>query len=161
MMQLLDGFLKQHKRQQAFDDAWKEIPPYPGFSVPKNTYQEVTHWQGKEMHNLSQCISAVLASALRNPDCSQHYHIQIALNSITALVDFSLRAQYCSHTLDTLSYLETYLRTFHQTNDISLQFCTSKATRPEANRQDRKLQELMANERAHEILRTSAAKQRR
>jgi len=39
MMQWVEGFLKKHKRQQAFDDARKEIPPYPGFSVPKKPYQ--------------------------------------------------------------------------------------------------------------------------
>jgi len=60
------GFLKKHKRQQVFDDARKEIPPCPGFSVPKKAYREVTQWHGKEMRNLSQCISAMLASALRN-----------------------------------------------------------------------------------------------
>jgi len=41
-MQWVEGFLKKHKWQQAFDDAWKEIPPYPGFSVPKKVYREVT-----------------------------------------------------------------------------------------------------------------------
>jgi len=44
MMQWVQGFLKKHKQQQAFDDAWKEIPPYPGFSVPKKAYREVTQW---------------------------------------------------------------------------------------------------------------------
>ena len=52
MMEWVEVFLKKHKRQQAFNDAWKEIPPYPGFSVPKRAYREVTQWQGKEMRNL-------------------------------------------------------------------------------------------------------------
>jgi len=60
----VEGFLKKHKRQQAFDNAWKEIPPYSGFSVLKKAYGEITQWQGKEMSNLGCCISAVLASAL-------------------------------------------------------------------------------------------------
>ena len=64
--------------QQAFDDAWKELQPYPGFSVPKRAYREVTQWQGKEMRNLGRCISAVLASALRNPDSFQHQDFNIA-----------------------------------------------------------------------------------
>jgi len=67
----VEGFLKKHKRQQAFDDGWKEIPPYPGFSVLKKAYREITQWQGKETRNLGRCISALLASALRNPDSSQ------------------------------------------------------------------------------------------
>jgi len=38
-MEWVEGFLKKHKWQQAFDDAWKDIPPYPGFSVPKKAYR--------------------------------------------------------------------------------------------------------------------------
>jgi len=160
-MPWVEEFPKKDKWQPPFDDAWKEIPPYPGFSVPKKAYGEVTQWQGKEMHNLSLCISAVLVSALRNPDSSQHHDFQIALKCVSALVDFSLMAQYCSHTPDTLSYLERYLPTFHQTKDIFLEFRTSKATRAEANHQDRELRELIANQHVHEIRRTSAAKRRR
>jgi len=66
-----------------------------------------------EMRNLGWCISAVQASALRNPDSSQDHYFQIALKCVSALVDFSLMAQYRSHTPDTLSYLERYLLTFH------------------------------------------------
>ena len=96
MMEWVEGFLKKHKRQQAFDDAWKEIPPYPGFSVPKKAYREITQWQGKEMRNLSRCISAVLASALRNPDSSQYHDFKSTLKCVRALVDFPLMAQYRS-----------------------------------------------------------------
>jgi len=144
-MSWVQEFLKKHKRQQAFDDARKEIPPYPRFSVPKKAYREVTQWQGKEMGNLSRGISAILAAALRNPDSSQHHDFQIALKSVSALVDFSLKAQYRSHTRDKRNFLV---------------FRTSKATRAEAKRQDRVLREPMANERGHEIRGTSAAKRR-
>jgi len=161
LMQWVQGFLKKHKWPQAFDDAGKEIPPYPGFSVPKKAYREVTQWQGKEMRNLNRCISAVLVSELRNPDSSQHHDFQISLKCVSTLVDFSIIAQYRSHIPDTLSYLEWYLQTFHETKDTFLEFCTSKATRAEANRQDRELRELIANERVQEIRRTSPAKRRR
>ena len=113
------------------------------------------------MRNLSRCISAVLASALRNPDSSQHHDVQIALKCVSALVDFSLMAQYRSHIPDILSYQERYLVTFDQTKDIFLEVRTSKATHVEANRQDQELWELIANERAHEIRRSSAAKRHR
>jgi len=91
-MQWVEGFLTKHKRQQAFNDAWKEIPPYPGFSVLKKAYQDITQWQGKEMRNLGRCILAVLASPLPNPDSSQHQDFQIALTCVSALGDFSLMA---------------------------------------------------------------------
>jgi len=106
-MEWVEGFLKKHKGQQAFNDAWKEIPSYPGFSVPKKAYQEIRPWQGKEMRNLGRCISAVLASALRNPDSSQYQDFKSALKYVSALVDFTLMAQYRSHTPDTLSYMES------------------------------------------------------
>jgi len=41
MMEWVEGFLKKHKGQQAFDDAWKEIPPYPELSVLKKAYREI------------------------------------------------------------------------------------------------------------------------
>jgi len=109
MIQWVEGFLKKHKRQQVFDDAWKEIPPYPGFSVPKKAYREITQWKGKEMCNLGGCISAVLASALRNPDSSQYQDFKSAFKCVCAVVGFTLLAQYRSHTPDTLSYMESYL----------------------------------------------------
>jgi len=79
MMQWVEGFPKKHKRQQAFDDGWKEIPPYPRFSIPKKAYRELTQWQRKEIRNLSRCISAVLASALRNLDSSEYHDFKSAL----------------------------------------------------------------------------------
>jgi len=161
MMQWVEGCKKKHKRQQAFDDAWQELPPYPRFSVPKKAYGEITQWQGKEMRNLSHCISALLASALRNPDTSQYQNFKSALKCVSALVDFILMAQYRGHTPDTLSYMESYLQTFHQTKDIFLEFCTSKATRAQANRPDRELRELRADQRAKEVRHRTVANRRR
>jgi len=103
------------------------------------------------MLNLGRCISAVLASALRNPDSSQYQDFKRALKCGTALVDFSLMAQYRSHTSDTLSYMESYLQTFNLTKDIFLDFRTSQGTRAQANRQDRELRELMGQQPAQEV----------
>jgi len=161
MMEWVEGFLKKHKRQQAFDDAWKEVSPYPGLSIPKKAYLEVTQWQGKEIGNIGRSISAVLVSALRNPDSSQYHDIKSALKCVSALVDLSLMAQYHSYTPDTLVYMERYLQTFHRTKDICIEFCTWKATRAEANHQDRDLRELIANQRANEVRHNTAAKRRR
>ena len=116
-----------------------DVPPYPGFSVPKKAYCKITQWQAKEIRNLGRCISAVLASALRNPDSSQYQDFKSALKCVSALVDFTLMAQYRSHTPDTLSYIESYLETFHRTKVIFLESRTSKATRAQPNRQDREL----------------------
>ena len=91
------------------------------------------------MRNLSQCISAVLASTLRNLASSQNQDFHIALKCVGGLVDFSLMTQYRSHTLDTLAYMERYLQTFHQMKDIFLEFRTSKFTHVEVNCEDQEL----------------------
>jgi len=103
------------------------------------------------MRNLGHCISAILAFTLLNPDSSQYPDFKSALKCVTALVDFTLMAQYRSHTPDTLSYMESYLQTFHWTKDIFLEFRTSKATWAQANRQDRELREVMADQGAKEV----------
>ena len=113
------------------------------------------------MRNLSRCISAVLASALRNPDSSQHQDFNIAFKCIGGLVDFSLVTQYRGHTPDTVAYMERYLQTLHQTKDILLEFRTSKSTRAEVNRQDWELRILMGNQIAQEAHHISAAQRRR
>jgi len=64
MMEWVERFLKKDKRQHGFDDAGKDIPPYPGLRIPKKAYHEVIQWQGKEMRNPSSSIAVILASVL-------------------------------------------------------------------------------------------------
>ena len=52
MIEWVEGFIKKDKAQQAFDDAVKEISPYPGFSLPRKAYREVTQWQEKKSTQL-------------------------------------------------------------------------------------------------------------
>ena len=74
------------------------------------------------MRNLGHWISEVLAFTLQNPDSSQYHDFKSALKCISAHVHFSLMAQYRSHTPDTLSYIESYLQTFHRTKHIFREF---------------------------------------
>ena len=46
MMDWIHSFLKKHARLQSFDDAWKTLPPYPGFFIPQNAYVRLR--SGKE-----------------------------------------------------------------------------------------------------------------
>ena len=139
MMDWIQGFLKKHARLQDFDDAWKALPPYPGFFAPKKAYREVTQWQGKEMRNLGRCLLGVLAVALRQPNSTQVLPFKRALACVRSLLDFSLMAQYRSHTPETLDYMEQYLNRFHDTKDIFLEFPISKRTRAKVDEQRREL----------------------
>ena len=93
MMDRIQGFLKEHAQQQAFDDAWKALPPYPGFFVHKRSNRQVTQWQGKEMRNLRRCLLGVLAVALRQPDSTQVQPFRRALTTVRSLLDFTMMAQ--------------------------------------------------------------------
>jgi len=64
------------------------------------------------MRNLSRSSSAVLASALRNPESAQYHDSKSGLKCVSTLGDFSLMGQYRSHTPDTLGYMRRYLQTF-------------------------------------------------
>ena len=92
MIACIQGFLKKHGRQQALDDAWKALPSYSGFYVPKKAYREVTQWQGKEMRNLGRFLLGVLAVALRRPDSTQVQPFRCALTSVRSLLDFTIMA---------------------------------------------------------------------
>ena len=133
MMDWIQGFLKKHARQQAFDDAWKALPSYPGFFVPKKAYREVTQWQGKEMRNLGRCLWGVRAVALRQPDSPQVQPFTRALTCVRSRLDFTMMAQYRSHTPQTISYMEEYAKQFHKTKDIFLEFPISKWTQEKAD----------------------------
>jgi len=111
-----------------FLDAGEEIPPYPGFTERKKAYPEITQWQGKEMCNVGHSLSAVLASASRNPESLHYEDFKSALKCVSVLVDITRRAQFRSHTPATLSYMESYLETSHRTKVIVLEFHTTKAT---------------------------------
>jgi hypothetical protein len=160
LMQWLEDFLKKHGRQPIFDEIWRSLPPYPGFFVPKKAYREVTQWQGKEMRNLGRCILGVLASALRRPTPAQQGPFRDALLCVRAFVDFSLMAQYRSHTADTLGYMEQYLRDFHRHKHAFLEFRTSKKTRMSAAANDQHLRFEFERE-MKDAGRVSASKRRR
>jgi len=151
MMDWIQGFLKKHGRQQAFNDAWKALPSYPGFLVPKKANREVMQWQGKEMRNLGHCVLGVLAVASRQPDSTQMQPFRRALNSVRSLLDFTMMAQYRSHIPETISYREEYATQFHERKDIFLEFRISKWTQEKADELRKKVrrQRAQMRERVH------------
>jgi len=133
MMDRIQGFLNKHAQQQALDDAWKALPPYPGFFVPKRAYREVRQWQGKEMRNLGGCLLGVLSVALRQPDSTQVQPFRRALTCVRSLLDFTMMTQYRSHTPETISYMEEYMTQFHERQDIIFEFRICKRTQVKAD----------------------------
>jgi len=157
LMDWISGFLKKHAGLQTFDDTRKVLPPYPGCFVPKKAYRAVTQWQGKEMRNLGLCHLGVPAVALRQRDSRQVIPFKHALDSVWALVDFNMMAQYRSHTPETIAYMEEYLDQFHRIKDIFLEFRVSKRTRAKVDKQRKELR----HRRAQSNMPVAPSKRRR
>ena len=138
-MDWIQGFLKNNAQQQAFDDTWKALPPYPGFFVPTKAYREVTQWQGQEMRNLGHCLMGVLAVALRQPDSTEMQPFRRALTCVWSLLDFTMVAQYRSHTPETISYMEEYATRFDDTEDIFVEFRIFKRMQQKADELNKEL----------------------
>ena len=61
-------------------------------------------WQGKGMRNLGRCSLGGLAVELRQPDSTQVQPSRCALACVKSLLDFTMMAQYPSHTPETIIY---------------------------------------------------------
>ena len=70
--------------------------------------------------------------ALRQLDSTQVQPFRRARTGVRSLLDFTMMAQYRSHTPETISYMEQYATQFHETKDIFLEFCKSKRTQENA-----------------------------
>jgi len=80
------------------------------------------------MRNLGRSMSRVLAVPLHPPQSSQVIPFKHALRCVGVLVDFSMMAQYRSHTSDTIAYMKHYLEQFHKIKGIFLEFRVTKRT---------------------------------
>ncbi|KAF8432002.1 hypothetical protein BGX38DRAFT_1103357, partial [Terfezia claveryi] len=120
LMEWIEGFLRKHKRLEAFDKIWENIPPYPGYRQPQKRYRQITMWSGAEMRGINRVILACFAAALWQvkdvPGLSAagQADAKIAIRCVRALTDFCLMAQYRSHTPQTIEYMNQYLREFHE-----------------------------------------------
>ena len=163
LLDWITSFLKQHCRLDPFDHIWRSMPPYPGFTPPRKAFREVSQWQGKEMRMFGRIVLPAMAIALREPNPSQRYLFNRALECVRNLVDFHLMAQYRSHTTETLAYLDDYLKCFHENKEVFLEFRQSKTSKRKAEALDKQLREQHAEEDANDtsLRRGSSAKSKR
>jgi len=85
------------------------------------------------MRNLRRCLFGVLTVALRPVDSTQVQHFRRALTCVRRLIDFTIMAQYRSHTPVNISYMEEYATQLHKTKDMFLEFHISKWTQEKAD----------------------------
>src|SRR5437588_1309554 len=136
--------------------------PYPGFTVPKKAYREVSQWQGKEMRNLGRIVLAAFTTALRAPTDAQRQPFRAATRCVAAVFDFHLLAQYKTHTETTLKYMHDSLKAFHEEKSIFQEFRVGKRAKKGI---DKSVAELASTQAAETLGRKrsgeSATKRRR
>ena len=88
----ITSFLKQHCRLNPFGYIWRSIPPYPGFTPPPKAFWEVSQWQRKEIRMLGRMVLPAMEIAIREPNPSQWYLFNRALECVRNVVDFHLMA---------------------------------------------------------------------
>ena len=133
VMDWIQGFLEHHQRITAFDYVWRRLSAYPGFSVPQKGYRSISQWSRKEMRNFGKIILGTFTAALRRtsdqprPTGGQIQEFNKAIRCVRSITDFYLMTQYRSHTDKTVSYMQDYLRVFHETKEVFLRFRAQKA----------------------------------
>ncbi|KAG0632929.1 hypothetical protein HOY80DRAFT_854248, partial [Tuber brumale] len=128
LMKWIIGFLKKYMRLQAFDAIWKNLPAYPGYSPPNKEYSRVSQWTGKEMRNLVRVLLPCFAAALCRPSTGECLIFTKALTCVRSIIDFTLMAQYQSHTKETIQYLERYFKAFCDHKDVFKEYWKDKST---------------------------------
>ena len=86
------------------------------------------------MRTLRRFLLGVLAVALRQPNSTQVQPFRRALTCVRSLLDFTMMAQYQSHTPATISCMEEYASQFQETKDIFWVFRISKRMQEKADR---------------------------
>ena len=84
------------------------------------------------MRNLGRIVLGAFAIALRDPPKRYKDIFKKALTCVRSFVDFHLMAQYSTHNLETLGYMEEYLKDFHKHKDVFLEFRAYKKTKKAA-----------------------------
>jgi len=109
------------------------------------------------MRNLGRCLLGILPVALAPPDSTQVQPFRHALSCVRSLLDFTMIAQYRSHTLENISYMEAYETQFNKPKDTLLQFGISKQTQENAD----ELHQELRHQRAQMSQRVPPSQQRR
>ena len=90
------------------------------------------------MRNFAKVVLGAFTGALRrkanqpHPTRGQVQEFNKAIRCVCSMTDFYLMTQYDSHTDKTISYMQEYLRGFHNTKDVFLRFRAGKGAKKAA-----------------------------
>lgn len=132
LLEWLHGFLKIVNRMELFNRVWLSVPPYQRFSQPKRAYEEVSHWQGKEIREMARFLMGVLYVTLRRQPDSSRRSMQDCLKATRGLLHFHFYSTYPTHDESTIADMEASLAVFHAHKDVFRRFRATKKAKADA-----------------------------
>jgi hypothetical protein len=114
------NFMKMHERLDKYNASWLSMSAYHDLTPKNMSYEDVSHWIGKEMKEMSQYVLGVVTQSPRGGSPAQCPIFNHAIECTRALLEIYLHVRYQSHDDATLSYMEHSLRRFHTIKDVFL-----------------------------------------
>lgn len=93
------------------------------------------------MRNLGRIVLGAFAAALRDPPKALKTSFAMAMKSVHSFIEFHLMVQYTMHIIQTLNYMDSYWKDFHNHRDIFLEFRAYKRTKLAVKERQKALQE--------------------
>jgi hypothetical protein len=109
------------------------VPAYHDLTPTNESYEEVSHWNGQEMKEMSQYLIGVGTQSLPGRSPARRPIFNRAIKCTRALLEFYIYARYKSHDDATLSYMEDALNSFDTFKDVFLLGRASKIVKAKAN----------------------------
>lgn len=128
----MDDFLAYHNLQAVFDDVWMNIRPYPNFRHMNKPYRQISQWTGMDLLNLGRVIVPAFAATLEGCTAEKKPYFYQAIACISSLIGFSMMVGMRFVWESDFEYMENYLKTFHDTKRIFLQFRVGTGARSKA-----------------------------
>jgi hypothetical protein len=125
--------MRTHEWQDKDHPIWLSVPAYGNRSPKTKLYEEISHWNGKEMKQMSRYMVGDAIQSLRGGSPAQSPILNCAIECTQALLEIYMYARYKSDDDATWSYMDDALRYFHTFKDAFLLGRVSKQPMPNAN----------------------------
>jgi hypothetical protein len=126
-------FMKTHEWHDKYNAIWLFVPGYHDLTPKNKSYEEVSHWNGKEIKKMSRYLLGVVTQSLRGGSPTQSPIFNHAIECTRALLEFNMYARYTSHNDATVSYMEDAMLRLHTFKDVFLLGRARKKSKAKAN----------------------------
>jgi hypothetical protein len=126
-------FMMTYERFDKYNAIWLSVPAYHDLTPKNKSYEEASHWNGKEMKEMSRYLLGVVTQSLRGGSPAQRHIFNHAIECTRALLEIYMYARYKSHDDATLSYMADALHRVHTFQAVFLLGRAGKKAKAKAN----------------------------